>query len=58
MHSSLRSDPKLTSSNVGGNLSISFEAAGLIPGGCFPNSVFQEANLLLEEQCTAQSVHM
>lgn len=58
MHSSLRSDPKLTGINVGGNLSTTFEAAGLTPGGCFPNSVFQEANLLLEEQCTARSAHM
>ena len=58
MHSSPRSDPKLTGVNVGGNLSIAFEATGLIPGGCFPNAVFQEAHLLLEEQCTALSAHM
>lgn len=58
MHSSLRSDAKLMGVNVGGNLSITFEAAGLIPGGCFPNSVFQEAHLLLEEECTALSAHM
>lgn len=34
---------------MGGNLSIAFEATGLIPGGYFPNLVFQEAHLLLEE---------
>lgn len=34
---------------MGGNLAIIFEATDLIPGNYFPNLVFQEAHLLLEE---------